>query len=81
MDFFKSMGESKSLKHLDIDSGNSQRLNVSDLAKAVAMNSFKQCSLTFLSMKNSILNYEVLENFLENLYISEKDHEEWYGSS
>ncbi|CAI2362392.1 unnamed protein product [Moneuplotes crassus] len=80
-DFFICLGENKTLKSLHLDSKNKFKTTFAKyLGTAVAMNSKKDCSLETLSCSNGFSN-NGLETFINSLYISEKDHERWYGDA
>ena len=79
-EFWMSLGEIKTLKVLNLnDSGNFNSTGVEMMGKGVAFNFKKGGSLDQLFLKNCITSYSLLESFISNLYVSEKDHEIWYG--
>jgi len=43
------------------------------------MNAYKNGSLLGVSMRNWIPSYANAESFLNNMKISDQDHEYWYG--
>jgi hypothetical protein len=51
------------------------------LAKAIAMNKYKNGQLHTLEMSSCIKDYPMYEKFFGGFRVSEKDHEEWYGDS
>ena len=78
-DFFIALGENKTLKSLHLDAVSRYSNSFcNDLGKAVAMNAKKSGSLETLSCKNGF-NMNSLNMFVDNLHISEQDHEYWYG--
>jgi len=81
-DFHKSLGENKTLQSLLIDATAivGEHILVS-FAKGIAMNKYKNGSLSEISMKGAITSYTSLNVFLAGLEISDHDHEVWYGDS
>ena len=80
-DFYLALGENKTLKSLHLDSTSVYNADVSsNLGKAIAMNARKNGSVETLSCKNGF-NLQFLNKFVDNLYISEQDHEYWYGDN
>lgn len=82
LDFYKALGENKTLKYLNIDmiSCTNMQVNIPNLAKCIAMNAKKNGSLESISMSNWFSdNYVWHTIFLEGLKISDYDHEIWYG--
>jgi len=77
-DFWKAVGQSKTLKYLNISTaGVAPTSNL--IAKAVSMNCKKQGALKALVMENWFNNNSRWTAFQEHLKISEQDHEYWYG--
>lgn len=76
-EFFKALGANKTLKHLYING--SAITHGEWLGKAIAMNAKKNGSLETLNAKECFNAPNVWTQFLENLWISEKDHEDLYG--
>jgi len=76
-DFYKAIGENKTLQYLNLDF--TQATNNGMLGKAVAMNAYKNGALTSLSIMQFYSNNAYLQGFLMNMSISVKDHEKWYG--
>jgi len=79
-DFFKALGENKTIKHLMIDavgpvSSDQQKL----LGKAVAMNAYRNGALEMLSVEKWFKSKGTFWYFIDSLNISNKDHELWYG--
>ena len=79
-DFFKALGENKTLVYLNIDekasvAGAAQLM----LGRAIAMNAYKNGSLSGVSMRNWIPSYASAESFFNYMKISDQDHEYWYG--
>ena len=63
--------------NLDSNSTNDTRL----LGKAIAMNARRNGSLKSVSIERWLNTALGLKQFIESMYISEKDHELWYGDS
>ena len=81
-DFFISLGENKTMEHINLDS--STKLadrTLSLVAKGCAMNKYKNGSLTHLSMISAIQSHASMNHFMEKFYISDHDHELWYGDA
>jgi len=79
-DFFMALGENKTLKYISM--GQNQAMLASKLGllgKAIGMNKRKNGSLKFLGLRGCINGYDALRQMLGACYISDKDHEEWYG--
>lgn len=49
------------------------------LGKAVAMNAYRNGILEALSLVGWFANCTRFQTFVRSLYVSNKDHEEWYG--
>jgi Ran GTPase-activating protein (RanGAP) involved in mRNA processing and transport len=81
IEFFIALGENKTLKSLHLDSVLKYDQNFTgNLGKAVAMNCRRKGSLETLSCANGF-ELAGLNKFIDNLYISEQDHETWYGDT
>lgn len=83
--FCEALGESKTLEHLNIDQVDTAKPNLSSttyrwIAKGIAMNKYKNGAFSHFSMKYCI-PAGGLQMFLDALYISDKEHEEWYGDA
>lgn len=80
-DFAKALGENKTLRYLDMDSSSkvSTLSIITFMAKAVAMNAFRNGVLEVLSIRKWISSGAQFKVFIQGLLISKKDHEEWYG--
>lgn len=78
-DFFKALGENKTLIYLNLDSTVAAGSGPLLLGKAIAMNEYKNGSLQAVSMRNWINSYTSMNLFVQNMKISEQDHELWYG--
>jgi hypothetical protein len=78
-DFFISLGESKTLKYLNMDSSARVNANTARLGKAIAMNARKNGSLEHVSMQNWLNGHQYLNAFCTAMEVSEQDHELWYG--
>ena len=76
-DFYKALGENKTLSYLNLDHTASQSAAL--LGKAVAMNAYKNGSLASLSLVNWIGSNSAFQAFINAMAISDKDHELWYG--
>ena len=50
------------------------------IAKALAMNKYKNGALTHFNLKYALAT-NVLEAFIGYMYVSDREHEEWYGDS
>jgi len=81
-DFFNSLGDNSSLKHLDFSqSGGFTDQSIKNLAVALAFNHKKNGALTKLNLGSTGLTYQMLTNFIEHMMVSEETHFQWYGSS
>ena len=76
-DFYKALGENKTLSYLNLDHNTAQDATL--LGKAIAMNAYKNGSLVSLSMVQWINNNSRFQSFLNAMEISDRDHELWYG--
>lgn len=83
LDFYKALGESKTLENLVLDTTQTMTsTNMTNFAKAIAMNKKKNGSLTHVSMRNAFPSYSSFNSyFAEKLLVSDKDHEDWYGDA
>ena len=80
-DFWKALGENKTIKSLHIDTTIKYSNDFANkLGKAVAMNARKKGMLETLSCKDGFTQ-STLDSFISKLYISEQDHEYWYGDN
>jgi Ran GTPase-activating protein (RanGAP) involved in mRNA processing and transport len=78
-DFFMALGENKTLQSLHINTTTRYSSDFcSKLGKATAMNAKKNGSLETLACEQGFDTYN-FENFIKSMYISEQDHEYWYG--
>ena len=77
-EFFTTLGDNNNLSYLDI-SNNGNLLNITQLGKAIAFNALKNGSLEYIDISNGIKDYHSLTEFIKSMYISEFDHNEWYG--
>ena len=79
-DFYKALGENKTLEYINLDTNSSPGdNNVKLLGKAIAMNARKNGSLKAVSIRDWFVNYTQFDQFLSNMSISDQDHEHWYG--
>lgn len=79
-DFFKALGENKTLVYLDLDAIVAAPVaQVNFLGKAIAMNAYKDGSLEAVSIRSWIGNAGIGEGFFNQMKISDQDHEYWYG--
>ena len=53
--------------------------NLTNLGMAVAFNSLKNGSLSYLDISYCGINIDQLKNFIKGLKISENEHYKWYG--
>lgn len=69
------------MKILDLsDSGALNGSRVADFGKSVALNAKKNGSLEYIFLNGTSFKYRnFVEIFCNNLFISEHDHEVWYG--
>ena len=77
-DFFTALGENKSLKALLIDSNSRFYNQLNEFGKSIAFNQKKNGSLEVLSAVGGIDNGQG-NIFLRGMFISEFEHEQWYG--
>lgn len=80
LEFYASLGESFSLKYLDI-SGSGIFNNYCYLGNAIAFNSLKKGSLKVLKIDESKSNYNNFIDFINGLGISEEVHNKFYGTN
>jgi len=87
-DFFIALGQNKTLEHLYLDNHKLSKFAketvtpsvLSGLLKGVAMNKYKNGSLSHLSLSHSCNNIKTsLDDLFKNLQVSDQDHEYWYG--
>lgn len=76
-DFYKALGENKTLQYLNLDF--TQATNNGMLGKSIAMNAYKNGALSSLSIVQFFSSNANFQLFLQNMMISVKDHEKWYG--
>ena len=77
-----ALGESKTLATLDLStSGVFQTKHVQWLGKAVAFNKYKKGVLKDIGFATCFANNNDLVVFYQNMQVSLKDHELWYGES
>lgn len=79
VDFMKALGENKTLVYLNLDENGPIGSGQLQIGKAIAMNAYKNGSLTGVSIRNWIASYTTAELFFLHMSISEQDHEHWYG--
>lgn len=79
VEFWKAIGENKTLQHLDISINSGNPGDVSLAGKGLAMNARKNGSLRSVSMMDWLTNTSRQNQFLESLRITEQEHEMWYG--
>lgn len=77
-DFFIALGENKTLKALLIDSGTRFYNNLAEFGKAAAFNAKKNGQLEILSAVGA-LDSTQFTTLLRGMFVSEYDHEMWYG--
>ena len=77
-DFYYALGDSNNLVYLDM-SKNGIFSNLTNLGMAVAFNSLKNGSLSYLDISYCGINIDQLKNFIKGLKISENEHYKWYG--
>ena len=75
MDFWRALGENVTLHNLLMDSSRLGLNSVATLGKFIALNAYKKGSLSVISLRNCFSNASYLNNFLECMKISERDHE------
>lgn len=81
-EFFISLGEIKSLKHLDLSfSGEFTNAVITILGKAIAFNSKKKGSLKIVKIEGCIPTFNELNTLHNSMNISLADNEEWYGDA
>ena len=77
-EFFITLGDNNYLSYLDL-SKNGDFRDLSQLSKAISFNALKNGALSYIDISNCIGDYHNLTNFITSMYISEEDHNEWYG--
>lgn len=87
-EYFKAIGESKTLAYLDLSNKKAQRGShitasvLTLLGKACAMNAKKNGCLKFLGLANLIQSELHVSNYLMRSFkISDQDEENWYGEA
>lgn len=80
-DFFKALGENKTLKYLNMDAESHCRTiaTIRLLAKSIAMNAYRNGALQAVSIVNWFDSNAKFVQFVNSLMISDKCHEDWYG--
>ena len=81
-EFFKALGENKTLKYLNMNTTSpvTNTTSLLMLGTAVAMNAYRNGALESLCVANWFNGYDRFRTyFLPYLHISERDHELWYG--
>jgi Ran GTPase-activating protein (RanGAP) involved in mRNA processing and transport len=78
-DFWKAVGQNKTLRYLNLSLSTQTCNQQSSLAKAISMNGKKQGNLKAVAIENWFTTYSSFVQFLESLKVSEKEHEYWYG--
>lgn len=78
--FYVSLGENKTIKALIVNGVNNNITgnSASNLGTAIAMNDYKNGSLSIFSGVGT-MDANTFKSFGTGLCISEKDHEDWYG--
>lgn len=77
-DFYVALGENKTLKALLLDSTTRLNNNLTEFGKAAAFNIKKNGSLEILSAVGGF-DATQFNTFLRGMFVSEYDHEIWYG--
>ena len=81
-EFFISLGEIQSLKHLDLSfSGQFTTAVITMVGKAIAFNSKKKGSLKIVNIQGCIPSFNELNALYNSMNISLADNEEWYGDA
>lgn len=79
-DFYKALGENKTLKLIDMSTTSKPEAKKQKLlAKAIGMNGYRRGALESIFLRKWFGNKSELFNFVESLLVSNKEHEEWYG--
>jgi ubiquitin-protein ligase len=85
LDFFKYLAENQSLKALSLNNSKNSVVSytiINYMAQSLALNAFKKGGLVELHLGNGIIgDFNMLNNFFNSMYYSNKLHEEWYGDS
>ena len=76
-DFYKALGENKTLRVLMLDGSGLN--NVSNMGKAIALNHKKNGSLCIMSLQGALSGSGNARSFWDALWVSDYDHEVWYG--
>lgn len=77
-DFYPALGENKTMKAILIDQPNRFNNRLTEFGKAVAFNSKKNGQLEILSAVGGF-DQQQFNTFLRGMFVSEYDHEMWYG--
>ena len=79
-DFFKSLGESKTMRVLSISQPLKMNTNHAQwLGKAIGMNAKKKGSLEVVDLRRSVNSYNDINSIFSSMHISDYDEEMWYG--
>jgi hypothetical protein len=78
-EFYKSVGQNKTLKYLNLGVDADRVSMHTHLAKAIAMNKKSKGSLEAVVLENWFMSNSHLTIFLNGLKISDQDSENWYG--
>lgn len=79
-EFFISLGENRTLHHLNLNNcGELSGINLDLLGKATAFNAKKGGQLTILNLRTNVSSYQNLRKLIESMQISNYDHECWFG--
>ena len=85
MDFYKALGQNKTIEYLNIDMDSTSQnsvstTNLNKFANGLAMNKKKNGSLTTLSAKFLFKGgFGAYNGFCDSLKISDQMEEQWYG--
>ena len=77
-EFFCALGNNSNLSYLDL-SYNGKFSDINLLGMALAFNALKKGSLSYIDISGTIYKYDVLNNLIKSMAISENDLFEWYG--
>ena len=78
-EFFKALGENKTIWMLSMVG--SMFSNFDYMGKALGMNARKHGSLEHIRLSLSLNSYSALQTLVNGMFISDYDHEIWYGDS
>lgn len=81
-DFWKALAENATLRVLELDTPASPARylsNLSVIGKYIAFNRFRKGALAVLSLRHCVSSYSYLDNFINSMRISERDHEQAFG--